>query len=204
MEVSGSPGSQAPRLDAPPICLVQSRRPRFDPGKTLVLSPSVRKVIPLLECLDKLQVFLACTNHFAVDEVLESDERQAADVLRVIDQRIHVKIADSPLVAKSHLSVQKCNNFYMILVAKLQRSDLLNSLPRAAAANHIEVVRWRNDTTNGERLTSKHGAIICLESQLSQKFDNLLRGELTLPMKNKFRTNLQVFSQIFATHFLNR
>lgn len=92
----------------------------------------------------------------------------------------------------------------MILVAKLQRSDLLNSLSRAAAANHIEVVRWRNDTTNGERLTSKHGAIICLESQLSQKFDNLLRGELTLPMKNKFRTNLQVFSQIFATHFLNR
>ncbi len=55
------------------------------------------------------------------------------------------KSPPAPIVAKSHLTIEKRNDFYMIVVAKLQRSDFSYFKSGSYPVNHVETVCCRNN-----------------------------------------------------------
>jgi hypothetical protein len=100
---------------------------------------SLNRKVDLSEQLKIMQVSFNYARQFVLHDVLELYGRQPSINSESSIKFINIKVAACRFVAKSHLAIEKHNDFYMIVVAKLQRLDFLHFQSGRSRVIHVEI-----------------------------------------------------------------
>lgn len=95
---------------------------------------------PFSDSLQVFHVLRAGASGLVFYDMRHPDERQTVDHFRRVDQFIDVEGADPPFGSESHIAIPQFDDFDVIIREVFNFADFSNCVPRAAAAQHVEIV----------------------------------------------------------------